>query len=357
MKVAIIGAGISGLSCTYELEKNGITPVIYEKKSQIGEPAGFSGLWSRLLIRINEDPIKYLKEKYDFDIKPLSYLNETIMISPKKKTVAKGNLGYTFRRGIGESSIEKQIASKIKSPIFFNSNIELENIRNDFDRIVIANASPAIAKHLNVWTDTFVTQVRVAIVLGNFRINSVTAWFNEEYANKAFCYLIPNNSKEATLALTVNGRSTAELDYYWSKFMTIERLEYTIIEQSDLEHYCGFVNPHQIDNTYFVGNAAGFTDNLIGIGAFNAIESGILAAQAIVKNINYNKLVKPIYDDIVKLDQFRQAMNTLDNSGFDKLIGFIGLPGIKQFIFKNPLLKLKYGTPLVKLYNKLKKKE
>lgn len=354
MKVAIVGAGLSGLSCAYELEKNGITPVIYEKRSQVGVPLGFSGLWSRLLIRPNEDPIKYLKVKYGLDIKPLSSLNETTMISPKKKMVAKGNLGYTFRRGIEENSIENQIASKVKSPILFNSYMELNTLRNQFDRIVIASSSCQTAKQLNLWTDTFVSKARVAVILGDFKMSSAIVWFNEKYANKAFCYLIPNNLKEATLALIINDASLTELDYYWDRFMTMEGIKYTIIEQRDSEHFCGFMSSLQIDNIYFVGNAAGLTDDLIGIGGFNAIESGILAAQAIAENTDYNKLVKPIYDDIVKIHEFRKAMNTFDNSGFDKLLTFLGLPGIKQFIYRTPFLKLRYGTRLVKLYNRIK---
>jgi len=31
MKIAIIGAGLAGLSCAFELERNGITPVILRK--------------------------------------------------------------------------------------------------------------------------------------------------------------------------------------------------------------------------------------------------------------------------------------------------------------------------------------
>lgn len=32
MKVAIVGAGLSGLSCAFELKKHGIKPIIFEKK-------------------------------------------------------------------------------------------------------------------------------------------------------------------------------------------------------------------------------------------------------------------------------------------------------------------------------------
>ena len=33
IKVAVIGAGIAGLSCAIELERHGITPVIFEKNT------------------------------------------------------------------------------------------------------------------------------------------------------------------------------------------------------------------------------------------------------------------------------------------------------------------------------------
>ncbi len=37
LKVAIIGAGTSGLSCAIELERHGIYPEIFERNSFIGE--------------------------------------------------------------------------------------------------------------------------------------------------------------------------------------------------------------------------------------------------------------------------------------------------------------------------------
>jgi digeranylgeranylglycerophospholipid reductase len=36
MKVALIGGGLSGLSCAHELPRNRITPTIVERKSYIG---------------------------------------------------------------------------------------------------------------------------------------------------------------------------------------------------------------------------------------------------------------------------------------------------------------------------------
>ena len=64
MNVAIIGAGVSGLSCAFELEKYGITPTIFEKRSQVGEASGYAGIWINLLARNNKDPVKYLMDEY-----------------------------------------------------------------------------------------------------------------------------------------------------------------------------------------------------------------------------------------------------------------------------------------------------
>ncbi|MGE5405685.1 MAG: FAD-dependent oxidoreductase, partial [Candidatus Saccharibacteria bacterium] len=36
MKVAILGAGIAGLACAIELERNGIVPVVYERDANPG---------------------------------------------------------------------------------------------------------------------------------------------------------------------------------------------------------------------------------------------------------------------------------------------------------------------------------
>ena len=76
LKVAIIGAGVSGLSCALELEKYGIKPTIYEKNSFIGEIHPHVTAIFDVIVRHIKDPkqdmIKYFKYRLGKDIQPLN---------------------------------------------------------------------------------------------------------------------------------------------------------------------------------------------------------------------------------------------------------------------------------------------
>lgn len=349
MKIAIIGAGISGLSCALELKNSGINPTIFEKRSQVGEPAGYSSIWLRSLPGIVMDQFAYFRAKYNFDLAPLSYLKEIVMTSPIKTLNIRGKLGYIVKRGPEKNSLENQLAEKMDAQIQFDSYININEILNEYNFIVVANANNLIAKNFNLWTDTFVAPARVATVLGNFDTGSAQIWLNTSYAKNGFAYLVPNSQKEATLTLIVNGIASRELDYYWKKFLTTENINYCILETNDLEHTCGFMSSYKTDNVLFTGNAAGLTDDLIGCGGFNAVESGALAARSIIHNLDYNKLLEPVSNNIKKLHRLRKVFNTFDNNDIESFLSFIGAPGIKQFIYNNPLLKFKYASPIESL--------
>lgn len=339
MKVAIIGAGVSGLSCAIELERHKIKPVIFEKRAHIGEALDYCSIWPRVLNRPIMDPLKYLKKEYNLTLTPLNHIKKMIMFSPNGKSTQRGSLGYIFKRGVHNYALENQLFNYVSSPVTFNNYVEIEDIKDKFDYVIVATALTLIPKKIGVWTDTFNTNVRIATIVGKFKPTEIVMWQDRKYA-KNVCYLVPQSDKVASLVLIVNGITGYELDYYWKEFLFNEDISYYISGTIDAEHDCGFVEPRQVENMFFVGNSGGFTDDLIGCGGINAIESGMLAARAIIYGKDYNTLSKPIFEDIAKLHEIRKTMNTFDNSQLDLSTKALGLPILKNALYNNPFFRM-----------------
>lgn len=70
LKIAIIGAGTAGLSCALECEKLGVTAEVFERHHAVGwiwpSVSSWLDIFSR---RYGSDPIKYIKDTYDINIK------------------------------------------------------------------------------------------------------------------------------------------------------------------------------------------------------------------------------------------------------------------------------------------------
>lgn len=141
MKVAIIGAGISGLSCAFEFKKYGIIPTIFEKKRRIGEDVDFIASTLKLFDVTYKDPLKYLKDEYGIELKPLNILQQTIINAPNRKTIVKRVQGYIFCRGECEQSIENQIALIADIPIIFNKHISIDEIKKEYDYVIDATGT------------------------------------------------------------------------------------------------------------------------------------------------------------------------------------------------------------------------
>lgn len=354
MKVAIIGAGLSGLSCAYELERQGIKPVIFEKKNYVGDSLEYTVCTINMFNRFRGSCTRYLHKKYNFRIEPINRLKNIIMISPNKEVIIKGNHGHIFTKGIDKVSLEKQILKKFKPRIVYERYIDVLDIKDNFDYIVSATGEFSAAKAFGVYKQTFNTFSRIATVLGNFDESSITMWMDKEHSGSTYCYLLPYNKKKAFLGLSVDNITYPELDYYWNNFIEDKNLKHKITETRDVGNRLGIVNSVNIDNVYMVGNAGGFIDSFMGFGFMNAIESGILAARSIVNNLDYNELMKPMMKDIKLKHEYRLIMNRMGNKDFDRLVALLGLPIIKQMLYKNPLYKASYGAYLIKLLNKVK---
>jgi digeranylgeranylglycerophospholipid reductase len=128
-----------------------------------------------------------------------------------------------------------------------------------------------------------------------------------------------------------------------------------VIETKDLHHVVGSVNPVQVDNLYFMGNAGGFIGPMLGFGSMSSMISGATAANCMINGLDYNVAMKSFKEDIQAKYELRKMFNTFDNDAMDLFCTVETLPAIKQFIFNNPLLKATYGTMFVKAYNNVVK--
>lgn len=336
MRVAIIGAGVAGLSCAHELEKYGVEPIIFERNSFIGEQYQHVGVLLEIINRPIKDGIKYIKEKFDIEIQSINTVEQLLLHSPNSTATVKGNLGYFIKRGFDSSDIKMQLYSKLrKTQILFEENADYAALTNKFDFVVIATGTPDFANEIGCWQQWFNGYIRGAMVLGDFDPNTLIMWMNRDYAKAGFAYLCPFDNKSASIILVLSDVTKKEAGYYWDLFLYTENIKYTIVEGFIQEHPGGYVYPHKVGNMYFVGNAGGALDTFIGFGVFNSIAMGVMAARFIIKKN-------------LQLYQFRKSYNSFTNEGYDALITSIGLPGIKNLIYNSPLNIIKYGSYLLK---------
>lgn len=354
MKVAIIGAGPSGLSCAYELKKHGIFPDVFERNSQIGNPLEHTAATLRLFNSFNVSPMKYFTKKYGLQVSEASILREIIMKTHNKEKTVRGALGYIFKLGTEKYSIENQIAFNSNIAVTLNTFMDIDKIRNEYDYIVVATGEGSIPKKLGLWQTQFNTAVRIATVIGSFKTDCLKMWINKDYSRSCYAYLIASSQKQANLTLLLNDASHNDLDFYWKEFLNNEKLSYMITETKDLEYNLGTVNNVQTKNIYLTGSAAGLTDDFLGFGIIRAIESGILAARSILFGTDYQSLLTPLLEEVKAMHEFRIAFNTFDDKDIGKLVAFLTMPPAKQLIYNNPLAKARCATPFVRLFNSYK---
>lgn len=340
MKVAIIGAGIAGLSCAYKLKKEGIEAVVFEKNNCIGGIYDFTAMNFKVFNKKFFDAEKYCKQKYDIEIKPVSSINKMTLIGTNKKTSIKSDFGKIFLKGYQTQSIENQLASAGNICIEFNKYISnINELAKNFDYVVVASGNSKAAKELNIWNQKLNVFSRIATIVGNFETGHLIAWLNNRFAKNLNAYFIPVKPKKAYLILNVNNITSHELDFYWKEFLTSQEARYKIIETKDVSSCNGYVDQFNIGNIYLTGNAAGLNDSFLGFGFLNAIESGFAAAESIIYKKNYKELLMPILNNIKEIDKIRLTYNNLDNAKCDKYISFLNVPFLKSFMANSPISK------------------
>lgn len=357
MKVAIIGAGLAGMSCALTLEKEGVPFDIFERRSTCGELFHHSSAMLQIVNRPIKDPLQYLHEQYDLDIAPLARINKIVMRTPLKESTVRGkNLGYFFQRGQQEGTIEHQLHSKLQTPVQFNVHADWRTLSESYDYVVVCDGLGRVTKELGCWNDTFRSWVKGATILGEFDPNTLLMYVNTNYCKSGYVYITPFSTTKAFIGLVVPNCDQQELDYYWNLFLRLENIRFEVVETFEINHGAGHVFPHQVNNLLLAGLAGGFQDPFLGFGQFNSLSSGAIAARSISRQLNYETEVETIASEIRNLSGYRDNLDPFTNKSYDLMVKALGLPGFNQLIYNTNLNVFKLGGMGLSVMTKLKKK-
>ncbi|MQL51729.1 NAD(P)-binding protein [Desulfofundulus thermobenzoicus] len=169
LRVAIIGAGPSGLACALELERLGIKPVIFERYHRIGLPVERIDMLLHLAWRPVKDQLAYLARHCHLSLMPAAPLHAIIMYGPNRRSVIRKRLlGYLIHRGRSPLSIENQLAARLSTPVNFQVLADPLEMAGQFDYVVVAEGDSKTARRLGLWQELSPLIIRGATILGQF---------------------------------------------------------------------------------------------------------------------------------------------------------------------------------------------
>ncbi len=331
MKIAVMGAGLSGLSCAIMLERYGLEPEVFESRSRVGDRfINAEGLLP-ILNRPADDDIAYLSENYGIYLKPLSNIRKISIYSENKKADLQGHLGFINLRGRIKGSFEDQLSGQVKTKINFNSKHSYEELVEKFTHVILATGDAAYAAKIQDFQTDLTVTLKGATVTGNFDKHTVGIWLNNELAPQGYCYLLPYSEKEACITIGYPDyphNQKQDINILWDRFY--QRVssdwgqKFKITDRFEVTRYMiGICKYPRIGNTFFIGNCFGSIMPSFGFGQFPAVLTGIYAAQDLAGKGDYTELTGVLRDSYDNSLAIRRSLEQLDNRQLDKVVGLL----------------------------------
>jgi flavin-dependent dehydrogenase len=331
----------------------GVKPVIFEKNSYIGEAINHVTGVLDISHRPIPDIIKYMSKNHHIDIQPLAPIKVLEHHSPNVTTTLRGFFGYHFKYSKDADSLKCQIYGKLNNTKLYLGEVgDYIKLSEKFDYVVVASGNSGFAEEAGIWQEWLRTYVRGAVILGDFDPNKLTVWINKDYCKNGYVYMTPFDRHRASLIIITTEVNEKEVDKYWELFLYGESIKNPIVEEFTLSHTSGFVYPHQIGNTFFIGNAGGGVEPFLGFGHLNASIMAVAAARSIVLGWSFEKQVKSIMQRNDDFRRFRMMFNTMTNKQYDLLMASLRLPVVKQLLYSTNFNVSKYGAMANRLLTK-----
>lgn len=339
-RVAIIGAGSSGMACACRLEQLGFEGRIdiYEEKNNPWDGNMHAMLIAEFINRPIKDTLESLSQRHGIHIEPASTIYHSINHGPTTIAEFSGFLGYIALRGGHPESIENQMRNQIKSAIHFGQKVFLKDIQNAYDAIVLATGNwdsiPEIVK--------FRIEARVSFhyaIIGEKDLkldpSQMEMWFDTRYAPWGYAYRIPVIDKKAMIACTgVMSSDNDPVEEGWEVFKK-EHIEgkYEILEEHHiLKYLLGRPDRIRVGNVYLIGANVCCNNPLFGFGQFQSLLSGIYAADAIALEESYEDKMSFITDEHKKGVSMFKRIHAFGNTGYDMLIRAASTKTAKKWI-------------------------
>ena len=302
MKVAIMGAGLSGLSCALMLERAGVEPHIFEKRGRVNDRFINAEAMFSILNKPINDSYRYFAEEFQLYLRPSSSINQLEILFESEKAVIHEHVGFVNIRGRHHQSLDQQLFEQIKSDIHFHSTYSYEELLAEYTHVIMATGDVSDVLKLKNFREDVSVSMKGATVEGQFNRNTVPVWLDNHLAPKGYAYLLPYSAKEAIIVIAypdLEPDQQVDANVLWERFF--ERascdLDQTlkVTDRFQITNFkMGMCKSPRIGNTFFTGNCFGAMMPFLGYGQFESILTGVYAAYDICGIGNYDELTKPM---------------------------------------------------------------
>ncbi|MGE4282997.1 MAG: NAD(P)/FAD-dependent oxidoreductase [Clostridia bacterium] len=359
MRAAIMGAGLSGLTCAYILEKYGYNFDIFEDRTCIGDRFVNGEIIMEILDRPVQDIFSLLSMEHGLYLKATNVINKIMINSPKETAEIEAFVGYITIRGRHEYSLEKQIAANLKKSIYFNSQKTIEDLLYDYDKLVLATGDGSYSEKLQNYTTHIRVNLKGATIEGSFDPHTVIAWLNNNFAPQGYAYLIPFNSREANVVIgypNYEHNKKYDIDKLWTNFLNSFNFRFRVTDQFQITNYqIGISDKCKVGNILFTGNCFGTIMPFLGFGQNAAMLTGIYAGLDICDKGKYEKHLKTLRASYFDSLALRKKLEKMNNDDYDTLVRLLKSPIGKQIFTNKKFNFLKYAAKVSKMLDRYDK--
>lgn len=284
MRVAVVGAGLAGLACAHELERLGVSPVIYEKQRRVGKSQFVMEIMAQFLhYSPRQDIFDHLRHDLFLPLNPHSPIQNAVLHSPQGEATIHGHLGYSTVRGPDDRSLERQLAQHVASEIHFGEDPDLWELKRRFDWVVLSTGEHSWTRQFTNWTTHIDWSLRGAVVTGAFNPAELHVFFYTRYAKTGYALISPVDERTAVVGVAVPHATGDEADRFWEVFRKEQGHFWEREVQPVRTDHLAVGQPGTciVGNILLVGHAGGFVEPLGISGQCPSLASGVYAARQI----------------------------------------------------------------------------